>query len=59
MKYKKQNTHTYFTIAYGISGSPKMLLVSWRESDAVIMILNTSSRALMACSAKSRGLEFP
>ena len=58
MKYKNPNSHTYFTIAKGISGSPKMLLVSWKESDAMIMTLNTFSRALMACNAKSRSLGF-
>ena len=35
-----------------------MLLVSWKDSDAMIMTLNTFSRALMACSAKSRSLGF-
>ena len=35
-----------------------MLLVSWKESDAMIMTLNTFSRALRACNAKSRSLGF-
>lgn len=58
MKYKNPNSHTYFTIANGISGSPKMLLVSWKDTDAMIMTLNTFSRTLMVCSAKSRSLGF-
>lgn len=57
MKYKNPNSHTYFTIANGISGSPKMLLVSWKESDAMIMTLNTFSRALMAqCKEQELGI---
>lgn len=35
-----------------------MLLVSWKDTDAMIMTLNTFSRTLMVCSAKSRSLGF-
>lgn len=58
MKYKNTNSHTYFTTANGISGSPKVLLVSWKETDVMIMTLNAFSSALMACSAKTRSFGF-
>ena len=41
MKCKNPSSHTYFTIANGISGSPKMLLVSWKDSDADFLVDKT------------------